>query len=101
MPGAPQPWEEKKRLRAEYAAALDKLRDATTMLQRAQYGLEFLDALEKTRQARTKHDNARLALEDHRTAHGCYDSYVPSRREDLGPGCQRAKRWSTPNGKGL
>jgi len=41
------------------------------MLQRAQYGPEFLDALEKNQQARTKHDNARRALEYHREAHGC------------------------------
>ena len=41
------------------------------VLQGAQYGPEFLDALEKTQQARTKHDNARWALEDHRKMHGC------------------------------
>lgn len=71
MPGAPQPCEEKKRLRAAYIEALEKLREATTVLQGAQYGREFLDALEKTQQARTKHDNARRVLEDHRWAHGC------------------------------
>jgi hypothetical protein len=71
MPGAPQPCEEKKRLRTAYAEALDKLREATAMLQRAQYGPELRDALEKTQQARTKHDTARRALEDHRNTHGC------------------------------
>ncbi len=58
-------------MRAAYAEALDKLRDATAVLRWAQYGPGFLDALEKTQQARTKHDTARRALEDHREAHGC------------------------------
>src|SRR5579864_5034589 len=71
MPGAPQPCEEKKRLRAAYAEALDKLSEATAALRWAQYGPELLDALQKTQQARTKHDTARRALEDHRTTHGC------------------------------
>ena len=71
MRGAPQPCEEKKRLRAAYVEALEKLREVTTVLEAAQYEREFLDALEKTQQARTKHDNARRALEDHRKMHGC------------------------------
>ena len=71
MAGAPQPCEEKTRLRATYTEALETLRQATAVLQRAQYGPEFVDALEKTQQARTKHDNARRAFEDHRKAHGC------------------------------
>ena len=71
MPGAPRPCEEKTRLRGAYAEALDKLREATAVLQREQYGPGFLDALEKTQQARTKHDTARRALEDHRKTHGC------------------------------
>ena len=58
-------------MRAAYVEALEKLREATTVLQVAQYGPEFLDALEKTQQARTKHDKARRALEDHRKMHGC------------------------------
>jgi hypothetical protein len=71
MPGAPQPCEEKKRLRAAYAEALNKLSEATAVLRWAQYGPELLDALEKTQQARTKHDADRRALEDHRKTHGC------------------------------
>ena len=71
MQEAPQPCEEKKRLRAAYAEALNKLSEATAVLRWAQYGPELLDALEKTQQARTKHDNARRALEDHRNTHGC------------------------------
>ena len=58
-------------MRAAYTEALEKLRQATAVLQREQYGSEFLDALEKTQQARTKHDFARRALEDHRKTHGC------------------------------
>jgi len=76
MPGAPQPCEEKKRLWAAYTAALGKLREETAVLQRAQYGAEFLDALEKTQQARTEHDNARQALEDHRKTHGCILRFI-------------------------
>jgi hypothetical protein len=63
--------EEKVRLRKAYTEALEALRQATVALQRAQYGPEFLDALEKNQQARTKHDCARRALEYHRQAHGC------------------------------
>jgi hypothetical protein len=71
MPGAPQPCEEKKRLWAAYGEALETLMQATAVLQRAQFGPGFLDALEKTQQARAKHDTARRALEDHRKAHRC------------------------------
>jgi hypothetical protein len=71
MPGAPQPCEEKKRLWAAYTDALEKLRQATAMLQLEQYGPSFWIALEKTQQARTKHDTARRALEEHRKTHGC------------------------------
>ncbi|HXI44527.1 MAG TPA: hypothetical protein VNH18_19570 [Bryobacteraceae bacterium] len=58
-------------MRKAYTEALEVLRQATLMLQWAQYGPEFLDALEKNQQARTKYDNARRAFEDHREAHGC------------------------------
>jgi hypothetical protein len=51
-----------------YAEALEKLSEATAVLRWAQYGPELLDALEKTQQARTKHDSARRTLEDHRKA---------------------------------
>jgi hypothetical protein len=71
MQGAPQPCDEKKRLRAAYVDALEKLREATAVLQQEHYGPGFLDALEKTQEARTKHDNTRRALEDHRWTHGC------------------------------
>ena len=71
MRGAPRTCEEKARLRKAYAEALEVLRQATVVLQRAQYGPEFLDALEKNQKARTKHDNARRALEEHRETHGC------------------------------
>jgi hypothetical protein len=41
------------------------------MLRWAQYGQDFLDALDKTQKARTKYETARRILEDHRKDHGC------------------------------
>ena len=54
-----------------YVTALHELVEATRVLQNAQYGPEFLDALNKNQQAQTKHDSARQAFEDHRKTHGC------------------------------
>jgi len=68
---APRPCEEKDRLRKVYVTALHELVEATRVLQQAQYGPEFLDALNKNQQAQTKHDTARRAYEDHRKTHGC------------------------------
>jgi hypothetical protein len=42
MQGAPQPCDEKKRLRAAYVDALEKLREATAVLQQEHYGPGFL-----------------------------------------------------------
>jgi hypothetical protein len=67
----PRLCEEKDQLRKVYTVALDELIEATTTLRRAQYGPEFLDALNKTQKVRTTYENARRALEDHRKAHGC------------------------------
>jgi len=68
-----RPCEEKGRLRELYVTALHELVGATTVLQRAQLGPEFLDALAKTQQARSKHDDARRSYEAHRKAHGCME----------------------------
>jgi hypothetical protein len=67
----PRLCEEKDQLRKVYTVALDELIEATTALRRAQYGPEFLDALNKTQKVRTAYENARRALEDHRKGHGC------------------------------
>ena len=67
----PRRCEEKDQLRKVYNAALDELVKATTALRRAQYGPEFLDALNKTQKVRTAYENARRALEDHRKGHDC------------------------------
>jgi hypothetical protein len=55
-----------------YVTALHKLVEATRVLEQAQYGPQFLGALETTLEVPTKHDNARRAFEDHSKAHGCY-----------------------------
>ena len=54
-----------------YVTALHELVEATRVLEHAQYGPEFLDALNKNQLAQTKHNGARLAYEDHRKTHGC------------------------------
>jgi len=71
MPYAPRPCEEKERLRKALVAALQQLREATGVLRWAQYGQDFLDALDTTQKARTKYESARRTLEDHRKDHAC------------------------------
>jgi hypothetical protein len=83
MPGAPQPCEEKKRLRAAYTDALEELRQATAVLRREQYGPGFLDALEKTQQARTMHDAARRGAGRPPQDTRLLVSYVPFQRKIL------------------
>jgi hypothetical protein len=54
-----------------YVTALHDLVEATRVLQQAEYGPAFLDALDKNQQAQAKHGTARRAFEDHRKIHGC------------------------------
>jgi hypothetical protein len=68
----PQTCKEASRLREAYVTALHELTGTTTILERAQRGPEMVEALEKTRQARSKHDNARDLYEAHRKTHGCH-----------------------------
>jgi hypothetical protein len=67
----PQTCKEASRLREAYVTALHELIGATTILQRAEHGPEMAGALEKTRQARYSHDDARHLYEVHRKTHGC------------------------------
>ena len=70
MSGPPRPCEEKDRLRKVYVEALHELREATRVLNFAQYGPAFQDALAKTQQARTKCDGATM-LHWHREENEC------------------------------
>ena len=45
--------------------------EATRILNYAQYGRAFLEALEMTQQTRTKCAAVRMALHQHREEHGC------------------------------
>jgi hypothetical protein len=71
MDAALRPCKEKDRLRKIYITTLEELAEATRVLNFAQYGPAFLEALAKTQQTRTKCDAAKMALHQHRDEHGC------------------------------